>query len=212
MKHIIMCGGTYINWDTPRQLTPITGEPVVARTIRLLQEAGVTDIAISSNDVRFEQFGVPVLHHENEFVGNAILGGCWADGFYPMREPACYLMGDVVFSPEAIRKIVETDTNDIEFFASAPPFDRFYIKVWAEPFAFKVADQGHFRRAINFVRANEHNGTFLRRPIAWELWQVIRNTPLNRILINYTVINDYTCDIDAPEDAQRIERAMRYED
>ena len=38
-----MCGGTYSAWDIPRQLTHIIGEPIVARTIRLLKEAGVTE-------------------------------------------------------------------------------------------------------------------------------------------------------------------------
>ena len=48
MKYIIMCGGNYETFETPRQLTKIKGEPLVARTIRLLQEQGVEDIAISS--------------------------------------------------------------------------------------------------------------------------------------------------------------------
>ena len=38
---------------------------------------------------------------------------------------------------------------------------------------------------------------FIRHPIAWELWQIIKQTPINYIdYKNYTVINDYTCDID----------------
>ena len=58
MKYIIMCGGTYKRWETPRQLTEIRGEPIVARTIRLLRENGVSDIAISSNNPVFEQFSL----------------------------------------------------------------------------------------------------------------------------------------------------------
>ena len=50
MFYIIMCGGTYKKWETPRQLTKVCGEPIVARTIRLLREQGVDDIAISSNN------------------------------------------------------------------------------------------------------------------------------------------------------------------
>ena len=33
MKYIIMCGGSYDKWDTPKHLTPLKGEPIVARTI-----------------------------------------------------------------------------------------------------------------------------------------------------------------------------------
>ena len=204
MKFIIMAGGVYPAWETPRQLTQIRGEPLVGRTIRLLKEAGVDDIAISTHDERFNGFGVPLLHHENTFQWYEGGRGTWVEAFYPMEDAACYLMGDVFFSPEAVKTIVETETDSIAFFASAPPFDHRYIKQYAEPFGFKVADQKAFRSAINTVKALEKSGAFLRRPIAWELWQVIQGTPLNCIMTDYTVINDYTCDIDRMEDAERL--------
>lgn len=207
MTYIIMCGGSYPGWQNPRQLSPILGEPVVMRTIRLLREAGVDDIAISSNDPAFDGLGVPVLHHDNSFVGFGTRG-YWHECFYPMEDPACYLMGDVVFSPDAIRTIVDIKTDDIEFFASAPPFGKRYIKRWSEPFAFKVVDQQHLREACRCVEDLAGRGMFRRRPIAWELWQVIKDTPLNIIRPNYVVINDYTCDIDTPEDAAAIERMI----
>lgn len=210
MRYIIMCGGIYSQWEIPRQLTPIMGEAVVERTIRLLKEAGATDICISSNDPRFEAFGVPMLRHKNTFHGFVEGAGSWVEAFYPMREPACYLMGDVVFSPEAIRTIVDTHVDGIQFFASRPPFPPEYIKPYAEPFAFKVVDQKRFREAIEFVKDNESTGIFRRRPIAWELWQVINDEDVWTINYhNYVAINDYTCDIDKPSDARLIELALK---
>ena len=207
MKYIIMCGGKYPKWDTPRQLSIIDGETLVERTIRLLRQVGADDIAISSNDERFEEFGVPVLHHENNFGIEP--GKSWVDAFYPTEDPACYLMGDVFFSPEGIRKIYTKPTTSIDFFASAPPFGKSYIKSHAEPFAFKVVDQKRFRAAIDFVRANEFSGIFCRRPISWELWQVINGESVKEINFrNYTVINDYTCDIDAVEDIKKLEMLL----
>lgn len=210
MRYIIMCGGSYQTWETPRQLIRIHGEPVVARTIRLLREAGVTDIAISTHDERFDQFGVPTIKHINQFdTDHKTTTGAWVECFYPSHKPACYLMGDVVFSPEAIRKIVETETDSIQFFASCPPFDQKYIKKYAEPFAYKVADQKRFRAAIDFVIANVNTGIFHRHPITWELWQVINGWDVNEINYgSYASINDYTCDIDNPNDAEGIERAI----
>ena len=41
MRYIIMCGGDYPTWEVPRQLTEIKGEPIVARTIRLLRKNGI---------------------------------------------------------------------------------------------------------------------------------------------------------------------------
>ena len=210
MQYIIMCGGQYDAWKVPRQLTKINGEPIVMRTIRLLRAAGVTDIAISSNDERFEACGVPVLRHDNKFaVHENDVEGTWADAFYPSDDPVCYIFGDVVFSPEAIETIVNTETDTVQFFASAPPFDPRYIKSWAEPFAFKVVDLKAFRDAVEFVRQFSRASFFDRLPISWELWQVIRHKPFNEIdYKSYVVVNDYTCDIDVPEDVARIKEAL----
>lgn len=208
MKYIIMCGGEYRNWPQPKQLSLIKDEPIIARTIRLLRENGVEDIAISSDNPVFEQFGVPVLNHENTYVDH--VSGFWADCFYPMSDPCCYIMGDVVFSPRAINTIVNTKTDDIEFFGSAKPFMEGYLKPWVEPFAFKVADQAHFRDAIEEMRhLHEVHQVFWRHPIAWELWEVIKKTPINKTITNYTVINDYTCDVDEPEDIEKFNKLLR---
>ena len=211
MRYIIMCGGTYEKWNQPKQLAIIKGEPIVARTIRLLREAGVKDIAISTNDTRFDDFGVPVLYHFNPYhlPKDSDATSPWLDAFYPTQTPVCYLFGDVVFSPEAIKTIVNTQTKDIEFFASAKPLPAIYPKRWAEPFAFKVANPEHFFEAIGRTIYLDNMGAFLRQPVSWELWQVIKGTKLNKVdYTNYTVINDYTCDVDVPEDIGIFEKLI----
>lgn len=207
MKYIIMCGGVYHEWDIPRQLTDAGGEPLVARTIRLLQGAGVTDIAISSNHPAFERFGVPVLKHDNDY--NTRGTGYWSSAFYPMNEPACYIFGDVFFSPQAIKAIVETETDDIIFFGSKKPFAAEYPKNHEEPFAFKVANQAHFQEAIKAHKRLTDAGTHWRRPIAWELWFIVCGQDPAEDLKNlknnsYIGINDYTCDIDRPSDVEGV--------
>ena len=205
MEYIIMCGGNYKKWDTPKQLIEINGEPIIVRTIRLLKEAGIDDIAISSNNPVFEKFGVPVLHHDNDFTSWGYDGckGYWVDAFYPADFPVCYLMGDVVFSENAIKTIVNTETDSVEFFASSLPFAKEYKKPYAEPFGFKVVDNKYFRECIEEVKRLDKEGKFERHPIAWELWQVIKKTQINNInYFNYTAINDYTCDVDTPLDAK----------
>jgi len=214
MKYIIMCGGAYQQWEIPRQLQKLHGEMIVARTIRLLRENGIQDIAISTNIPVFKRLGIPILEHENNFkvYGPWNTSGYWCDAFYPTDEPTCYMFGDVVFSPEAIKTIVETETDDIQFFASAPPFAEGYIKKYAEPFALKVVNTEHLKHAISLTKQYQDQGLFKRKPIMWELWQVIQAAPLNHIDYNsYIVINDYTCDIDNEEDLPRLEDAvMRY--
>lgn len=209
MKYIIMAGGDYSYWDKPKPMAELNGEPIIARTIRLLREAGVKDIAISSNNPVFKRFGVPVLKHNNPFtvVGEECFG-YWVDCFYPTEEPACYIFGDVVFSPNAIRTIVEYDTDDITLFGSKKPFAPEYPKPYREPFAYKVANQKRFRNAIAEVKELHDIGVFKRHPIAWELWAVICGTPPNKINKSYVGINDYTCDIDNPSEISLYENLI----
>lgn len=196
-----MCGGSYKGAD--RHLYKIKGECIVTRAIRLLKENGVTDIAISTNNPGYDNFGVPVLHHRNEY--HCGVGGMWIDAFYPMTAPVCYIFGDVVFSEEAIKTIVQTETESIQFFASAPPFSADYIKQWAEPFALKVQNPKLFQIKLKLCRELAQRNSFRRGPIIWELWQVIKATPINTIDYgNYCVINDWTCDVDSEDDYNKI--------
>ena len=197
-KYIIMCGGHYVKWQTPRQLTEVQGEPLVARTIRLLREAGVDDISISSDNPVFNQFGVPVLVHDDDYTARQYndMDGYWCNAFYPTDVPTCYVFGDVAFSPAAIKTIVETDTDDIMLFGSKPPFAPEYPKPWIEPFAFKVHDTDHLKEACAEVKRLDKLGKFNRKPIAWELWNIICKGDPNTIDQSYVAINDYTCDVD----------------
>ena len=213
MIYIIMAGGKYEHWQTPRQLTMINGETLLERTVRLLKECGIDDncIFVSTNVSQIKDYGeennrYKIKWHNNNWVVHrpGVSSGYWCDGFYLMNEPVTYLMGDVVFSKKAIETIINTPTDDIEFFASAPPFSQEYVKPYAEPFAFKVVNRGHLINAQYVCRRLADEGKFRRRPIAWEFWQVIKGTPINKIdYHNYTVINDYTCDIDVPKDVEK---------
>ncbi len=210
MRYIIMCGGKY--GDYPKQMLKVMGENILYRTIRLLRAYGAEDIAVSTNDslveVASQRYGVQVLHHNNnyEYGKNEHF---WLQAFYPMDKPVCYIFGDVVFSEDAIRQIVRTETDSIEFFASAPPFGDKYMKTWAEPFAFKVQNPEFFFQKIRECHQYDLEGKFHREAVSWELWQVIKGTELDVIdYTNYYIINDYTCDIDNAEEAAIFERKV----
>ena len=198
MRYVIMCDG-YVG-ENPRQLREINGEKIVGRTIRLLRKEGIEDIVISAHDERFTKFGVPVINKkwDNDY---------WLNCFIPSRNPICYLYGDVYYSPEAIRTIINTETDDIEFFASAKPFSTKYVKKWEEPFAFKVQRTRRFRNCIN--KTNQYlDNHVIGRAISWELWQVVKGTQLGVINYDYTIINDYTCDIDNDREAEELQRCL----
>ena len=214
-KYILMCGGNYSTyWNTPRHLSKVNGEVLVERTIRLLRKNGIKDISISTNYKEFEYLEIPLLKHENNYrtEGKQVLG-YWCDAFYLTDEPVCYLFGDVYFSEEAIKTIVETETDDIEFFASQPPFDKKYPKNHVEPFALKVVNTKHLKEAIETTKQFEDEGKFWRKPIMWELWTIIKNVPLQKsaddpYIYNYVAINDYTSDIDRERDIEKLERIL----
>ena len=204
MKYVIMASPSWQlgPWKEPKHLAVIGGEVLIERTIRLLKENGVDDIVITTNDSIFERCSVPIIKFDSR--------GHWLNGFYKFDEPVCYIFGDVYFSPEAIKTIVETPTEFVEFFASAPPFSTDYPKQWAEPFAFKVVNYIGFQNAIAITKRLDAEGRFKRRAVSWELWQVIKGTELNNIdYTNYVAINDYTCDIDYPEDIAVMEKHLR---
>jgi len=211
MKYIIMAGGAYPDWEVPKQMIEIHGEPIIGRTIRLLKENGITDINISTDKEVFRQFGVPLLNHENDYCsyGYNACDGYWCNAFFPTDEPTCYLFGDVVFSEEAIKTIIDYDTDGIMLFGSKAPFAPEYPKWYIEPFAFKVTDTDRLKWAVKEVKRLDNAGAFHRKPIAWEVWNVICGGDPNTINESYVAINDYTCDIDYPHEIDLIKQFVK---
>jgi len=232
MKYIIMCGGNYKEFETPKQMLKVYGEMLVERTIRLLRENGVNDIYISSNNPVFDCFSVPRLQHENDYncegkEENRKSKRCWLNAYYPTDEPVCYLHGDVYFSEQAIKTIVETPVENTMFFCTYDWSDGEKDKrnyKGREPFAYKVQNQKVFRYAINKIFDMVDNGYFKDGlpPICWHLYRFLNGydvkskakqwTEVNDIFKSkgdYIVINDYTTDIDHPEDVKVLEEYLK---
>lgn len=209
MKFVLMCGGYYEQWETPKQLQVVNGERIVERIIRLLKENGVNDIVITSNDSRFDELGVPRLEHENSYrYENGKLNGYWVDAFYPKfrkNQKAIFIFGDVYFSEDAIKQIVEYKGNGNVLFGSAGAL--ITNKVWGEPYAYVVNDMASFYDGIKTVKKLQDAGLTSRVPIVWELYRVLNGIDVNthRVLPEtYMVIDDETDDVDTPSKLQRI--------
>lgn len=213
MKYIIMCGGNYDKFKTPKHLLKVNGEVIIERTIRLLKENGITDIYISSNDERFDKYAERLEHTNSYEFKDGKMYGYWVDAFYPTDEETCYIFGDVYFSEKAIKTIIKTETNDIELFGSMPPFAKTYAKKWIEPFALKVVNTNHLKEAIKTTKEYDEQGKFWRKPIMWELWTIIKGVPLqtkpDEYIYNYIPINDYTTDVDSIDDVLKIENYLK---
>lgn len=211
MKYAIMCGGTYQEWEKPRQLLQIHGEALVDRTIRLLRENGVEDICITATDPRFEGHGVPVLKHENNFItdGERALSGYWLDAFYPCFPDGTrvtFLFGDVYYSEAAMRKIVHADVKG-NVLAGHPDAKNPEHHNIGEPFAYIVNDYRTFMDGVAEVKRMRDAGLLLREPIVWELYRYLNGFDVNVQWINdetFIEIDDETIDADTPQKAREL--------
>ena len=225
MKYIIMAGGNYNEIDTPKPLLEVNGEKLIERTIRLLKENGIKDIAIITNNPVYNYLGVKILKHNNEYTHDnperhKKSKNSWLNAYYPTKEPACYLPGDIYWSEKAIKIIIDTKVENTMFFCIRDVSDGRPIGVnikGREPLAYKVENQEIFRKAINDLFQMIDNGMFKSDPISWNLYRQINGIELdyngygNNIFQtkgDYKYIDDYTTDIDSLRDIPKLERLI----
>lgn len=207
-KYILMCGGKYKQFKKPKHLSIINGEVLIERTIRLLKENGVKDIYISTNNSAFDYLDIPKLKHDNNFETDMKHAkGYWLDAFYPTTEPTTYIFGDVWFTDEAIKTIVNYKTNKNVLFGTSIARNKEHQN-WGEPFTYIVNDTETFFKGIKEVKKLYDEGKTIRHPIVWELYRYLHGLDINiqRITDDYVDIDDGTIDIDYPEIINEIER------
>lgn len=207
-KYILMCGGKYKQFKKPKHLSIINGEVLIERTIRLLKENGVKDIYISTNNPAFDYLDIPKLKHDNNFETDMKQAkGYWLDAFYPTTEPTTYIFGDVWFTDEAIKKIVNYKTNKNVLFGTGIARNKEHQN-WGEPFSYIVNDTETFFKGIKEVKKLYDEGKTIRHPIVWELYRYLHGLDINiqRITDDYVDIDDGTIDIDYPKIINDIER------
>ena len=205
MTYIILAKGQHEGFKFNRQLSVINNERLLDRTIRLLKENGVKDILVTGD---YTDIDAPIYECQNNTYDYNTGKGYWLDAF-PLEildRPTCYILGDVYFSEEAIKTIVETETESTLFFCSYKNTHKDYIKHHDEPFAFKVVDTELFKEHIRKVKRLYDEGKTIRNPIIWELYRSINDIDVNKHIMtkNYIAINDITCDIDCPIDILKI--------
>ena len=212
MKYVIMCGGTEDTFTIPKQLSVINGERVVDRTIRLLKANGAKDIVITATDPIFDSCGVPRLVHKNEFkVVRGKWIGYWLDAFYPYfdeDEKVTFIFGDVYFTENAIKTIVEFKTDKNVLFGTSDAKNEQHEN-WGEPFAYIVNDYATFMQGVRAVKKLQDEGKLKRTAIVWELYRYLNGLNVNRQEVldeTYKVIDDGTIDIDEAWHIEMISR------
>ena len=191
---------------------------MVERTIRILRELGITDIAISTNEENdcFDFLDVEVIKMKNNYKCELVeegnytkfkATGYWCDAFYKTAEPACYLMGDTFYSTASLKQIVETPVNN--------QFGLGYPKKWQEPLAFKVNNQDNLHTACDTFKKLKDMGPerwpFCRNPIAWEFAQICCGYPVNRTIVHTPIfvgVHSFASDIDKEYEAKELEEIV----
>lgn len=209
MRYVILAKGQHKGFKEPRQLSVINGERLLDRTIRLLKENGVNDIIVTGTYKLKDVIVYDPL--DNDFDYNTE-SGYWLNAFSNefLNEPVCFIWGDVYFSENAIKTIVQSETKSTLFFCSYLNKSHRYIKEWDEPFAYKVVDTDLFRTHRDRVKRLFDEGKTERHPIVWELYRSINGIDVNKhkLTNNVVIINDITCDIDTPGDIKKIEERI----
>ena len=209
---IIMCGGRYDNFEKHKALTIINNEPLIARTIRLLKENGITDIYISASEKEFEKYGNVLYHDNSYYFDGKEVHGYWVDAYYPTEKPCIYLHGEVYYSEEAIKKIISLNPKVNTFIGNEVARNKEH-KNWGEPFGYIVVNQEEFRKGIEKAKELQDTGQLERGyAISWELYRVLNNLDPNKQYINddtYLSINDETIDIDEPWQIESLNERIR---
>lgn len=208
MKYVILSDSDNVEpFKKPRQLTRINGEVLIQRIVRLLKENGVKDIIITSHDKRFDNLGAVRYEPKYNDWKPKENKGYWLSAF-PIElidEPLTFLLGDVYYSENAIKTIVESKTDYILFYCTSRKdgYSDKYIKHHDEPLGFKIENYIAFKQGIKDVKKLKDIGMAHREPIAWELYRYINNMDVNthELTNNYIAINDGSCDIDTEKDA-----------
>ena len=211
-KYVILANSNDETFDIPRQMIEINGEPLVKRTIRLLKENGINDIIITSSNKAFDNLGVEryePLNNDFDYINRT---GYWLNAFpfELMNESLCFVWGDVYFSENAIKTIVETESDKNLFFCSYQNKNEKYIKEHDEPFAYKIVDTELFKEHIEKVKRMYDEGKTVRHPIVWEVYRSMNNIDVNehKMTENFVAINDETCDIDSASDVKKIKEKV----
>lgn len=212
MKYIILANGNDKTFNMPRQLVEINGERLIERTIRLLKENGVSDIIITASDKRFDGLGAERYEPKNSNYDYATGKGYWLNAFpfELMNEPICFIWGDVYFSEEAIKTIVNTETDSMLFFCTYNNTNPLYIKHHDEPLAYKIRDTELFKKHVDKVKKLYDEGKTCRHPIVWEVYRSINGIDVNEHIMTkgFVAINDISCDIDSMNDLEELKTRL----
>jgi len=190
-----MADGKGTRWNNylglPKHLIEINGEPIIARTVRLLQELTGPDrtIIITSHDIRYEFDGAV----RYEPLNNKLEIDRFTEEL--IADDVCFLYGDTYYTEESLRRIISQKTSDIVFFGNEKSI-----------VAVKIADGRLFRQHMRRVKTLYLEGK-IDRCVGWQVYQSVSGQNLQekpRLGRQFVILDNNTTDINTPEEYKGI--------
>lgn len=212
MRVIIPCAGMATRWfgDTPKHLVPIFDEPILHRTVRLIQERTDADVRVVVKNLSDDRYKIPGATRATAKLDPS---RSQADKLSSSRHlwsktgRTVILWGDCFFTEVAMDRILSHD-GDWCMFARLGP-SKFTGKDHKEPFGFSLAPEHHdvLDLGINTCIDQARAGTLTAWSGSWQMyraalgygdvrWPDLPTTALD----NVTVIDDWTDDFDVEDD------------
>lgn len=187
-----MADGKGTRWgnygNTTKHLFKIKGENLLQRTVRLLKSFGEKDIVITSHNPKYEVEGAVRYEPKNNVLE--------IDRFtYDLIEDdICFLYGDTYYTEEAIKSIVETKTDEIQFFGNKKSI-----------VAVKVADGEIFKKHVDRVKDKYIKGE-IQNCIGWQVYQSYENLPfgIKNIKEHYILFDDGVVNVNEIKELKNI--------
>jgi hypothetical protein len=213
-RALILCAGDGERWGDyqgfPKHLIKIEGERLIDRTIRLIKKySPKTEIVVVANDKRYSIEGTelykPALNPNNLGSDN------WLSSLPKWNKEArtYFVLGDVWFSENAIKRIFEEDPSNEWKFYGREGRSRFTGKTWEEWFCMSFMPKHHdfvektLRTLIDLVNTSQ-----ITRAGGWEFYREMKKSASGN---HFVVIDDFTEDFDFPIDYDRwIEHREKY--
>lgn len=218
VKYIIICAGEATRWNnfmgTAKHFAVLNNEPILNRTIRLLDENNVApeDIYVVSKDYSIDKVNNyhPKLnknnHDADKFLSSKDLWN--KDG------RTVILYGDVYFSEYAIKTIVNEPCEYWRIFCRPTPSE-ITGTPYGECFAVSFYPHDHKLAKANLKKLIYlYKGSLLNRIGGWEWARIMAGVPIKHLdehqdmLPVYITIDDETDDLDFPEDYLRLEKTV----
>lgn len=189
-----MADGKGTRWDNylgiPKHLAEINGEPVISRTVRLINEIDENcEVIVTSHDPRYEFKG----SRRHEPVNNVLEIDRFTGEL--IQDDMCFLYGDTYYTRQALHKIVNEETDDILFFGNRKSI-----------VAVKIKDSSLFSRHLALVR-NMYLSGELEKCKGWQVYQSFTGQDFScppEPGSKFIFLDEKTTDINTPEEYEEI--------